>query len=140
MDRSTVQDWLDRYVAAWKSYDAEEIAALFADDATYRYHPYDEGESVVRGRAAIVKDWIEPDGNASSRDDEGTYDAQYEPFAVEADRAVAVGTSSYYTDASKSTLERVFHNAYLLRFDGDGRCTEFTEFFMQAPAPNERGG
>jgi ketosteroid isomerase-like protein len=133
MDRSAVQDWLDRYVAAWKSYDTDEIAALFAEDATYRYHPYDDGRSVVHGRDAIVRDWLAPDGNASSRDEPGTYDARYVAYAVEGDRAVAVGTSRYYTDASRSTLERVFHNAYLLRFDDEGRCIEFTEFFMQEP-------
>jgi len=127
MDRSAVQAWLDRYVAAWESYDAAEIGSLFAEDATYTYHPYDAGDDVVRGRDAIVQNWID------SRDDSGNYDGRYEPFAVDADRAVAVGTSSYYTDASKSTLDRVYHNAYLLEFDGDGRCTAFTEFFMKAP-------
>jgi len=135
MDRSTVQAWLDRYVAAWKSYDANEIAALFAEDATYRYHPYDSGDDVVRGRDAIVRDWTEPEGNASSRDAAGTYDAQYEPFAVDGDRAVAVGTSRYYTDTSQSTVERVYDNVYLLRFDDDGQCVEFTEFFMKEPEP-----
>ena len=99
MDRSTLQAWLDRYVAAWKSYDADEIAALFADD-----------DEVLRGRDAIVKDWIEPDGNASGRDAPGTYDAHYEPYAVEGDRAVAVGRSLYYSDASQATETAVFHN------------------------------
>ena len=130
MDRSAVQAWLDRYVAAWKSYDEAEIEGLFAPDASYRYHPYDDA---LEGRGAIVRDWIEPQGDASSRDAAGTYDAHYEPYAVEGDRAVAVGTSTYYTDASKSTLERVYHNAYLLEFDDEGRCTAFTEFFMKVP-------
>ncbi|HEV8544670.1 MAG TPA: nuclear transport factor 2 family protein, partial [Candidatus Limnocylindrales bacterium] len=62
MDHATLQDWLDRYVEAWKSYDPDQVAALFAADATYRYHPYDEGEDVLNGRAAIVADWIEPEG------------------------------------------------------------------------------
>ena len=127
MDRSTLQAWLDRYVAAWKSYDQTEIEALFAPDATYRYHPYDSGDNVLEGRETIVRNWLD------DRDEAGTYDAHYEPYAIEGDRAVAVGTSRYYTDASKSRLERVYHNVYLLEFDGDGRCTSFTEFFMKAP-------
>ena len=57
----------------------------------------------------------------------------YEPYAVEGDRAVATGTSSYWTDASKSTLDRVYDNVFLLVFDGDGRCTSFTEYFMTEP-------
>ena len=58
----------------------------------------------------------------------------YEPYAVEGDRAVAVGWSRYYTDASKAKLEREYRNAYLLAFDAEGRCTLFTEFFMETPA------
>ena len=136
MDRSSVQAWLDRYVAAWKSYDENEIAALFAEDATYRYHPWDEGDDVVRGRADIVEAWLTPDGSASERDEPGTYDGKYEAWAVDGDRAVAVGWSKYWADASRSTLERTYDNAYLLRFDADGRCVEFTEFFMERKKPS----
>jgi hypothetical protein len=135
MTRAEVQRWLDRYIEAWKTYDRATIAELFGTDATYRYHPYDEGESVVHGRDAIVRDWIEPEGDSSSRDEPGTYDAHYEPYAIDGDRAVAVGRSNYWNDESHSTLERVYDNVFLLRFDGDGRCTEFTELFMKRPDP-----
>jgi uncharacterized protein (TIGR02246 family) len=133
MDHAAVQEWLDRYVDAWKGYDPEAIASLFAEDATYRYHPYDEGGDVLEGRASIVADWTEPEGNASGRDEAGTFDAHYEPFAVDADRAVAVGWSRYWTDATRATLDRIYHNVFLMRFDEDGRCSDFTEFFMKGP-------
>jgi ketosteroid isomerase-like protein len=133
MDRSSVQGWLDRYVAAWKSYDRAEIESLFASEATYRYHPYDVEDEIVRGRDAIVSDWVEPDGAASTRDAAGTYDARYEPYAVDGDRAVAIGWSKYWTDESRSTLEKTYDNVFLLRFDHDGRCLEFTEYFMKRP-------
>jgi ketosteroid isomerase-like protein len=128
MNRSSVQEWLERYSAAWESYDADAIRSLFAPDADYRYHPYDPDAEAVRGADAIARNWVE------NRDDAGTYDSHYEPYAVEGDRAVAVGWSRYYTDASKATLEREFRNAYLLAFDPAGRCTLFTEFFMETPA------
>ena len=131
MDRSGVQAWLDRYVEAWKSYDPEQIGELFGADATYRYHPYDPDDEVTRGREAIVRDWVEPDGNASTRDAPGTYDAHYEPFVLDGDRAVAIGTSSYWTDTTRSTLDRIYYNVFLVRFDDDGRCVEFTEYFMK---------
>jgi len=127
MTRADLQRWLDRYVAAWKSYDEAEIADLFSAEAEYRYHPWDEP---VRGREAIVADWIAPNGNASSKDAEGTYDAVYEAWAVDGDRAVAVGTSDYFTDASRTTRDRRFHNFYLLEFDADGRCRSFTENYQ----------
>jgi ketosteroid isomerase-like protein len=128
MDRSGVQDWLDRYSAAWLSYDEDDIRALFAPDARYRYHPYDPEAETVVGAEGIVKDWVD------NRDEAGTYDSHYEPYAVDGDRAVAIGWSRYYEDAAKSKLSREFRNAYLLEFDAEGRCTDFTEFFMETPA------
>jgi hypothetical protein len=133
MDRTTVQAWLDRYVEAWLTYDPATIGDLFSEDATYRYHPYDEGDDVVRGRDAIVAAWTEPEGSASSRDAPGTYEARYEPFAVDGDRAVAVGWSRYWTDASRAEERTVYDNVYLLEFDADGRCKSFTEVFIERP-------
>jgi ketosteroid isomerase-like protein len=127
MDRSSVQDWLDRYSAAWLSYDEAAIRSLFAPEARYRYHPYDPDADTVVGVDAIAKNWLD------NRDTAGTYDSHYEAFAADGDRAVATGWSRYYEDATKAKLIREYHNAYLLRFDADGRCTEFTEFFMETP-------
>ncbi len=133
MDRAAVQSWLDRYTDAWKSYEPEAIGSLFSEDATYRYHPHDGDDEIVHGRDAIVRDWTEPDGNASTRDAPGTYDARYEPYAIDGDRAVAVGWSAYYADATQARVERTYDNVFLLRFDADGRCSEFTELFMKRP-------
>ncbi len=132
MTREDVQAWLDAYVAAWKSYDADAIGALFAEDAEYRYHPADEP---IRGRAAIVSSWVEPNGDASGRDATGTYDATYRPWAIDGRRAVATGSSSYYSDSSQSKLERIYDNCYLLEFDDAGACRSFTEFFRLRPDP-----
>src|SRR5258705_280820 len=133
MTRDDVQRWLDRYVEAWKTYDRTTIADLFGPDATYRYHPYDEGDSVVHGREAIVRDRIEPEGDSSSRDEPGTYDAHYEPYAVDGDRAVAVGWSNYWSDETRAPLERIHDNGLLLRLHADGRRPEFTELVTQPP-------
>lgn len=126
-DRAHVDKWLDDYVDAWKSYDREQIAALFSDDVVYRYHPYDEP---IRGREAVVESWRgEGDHEAaSSRDMEGTYDATYRAVAVDGDVAVATGASTY-TDP-----EAVYDNCFVLRFDAEGRCREFTEWFVERPA------
>ena len=55
MDRQSAQDWLDRYVAAWRSYEREDVSGLFSADVEYRYHPYDEP---VVGRDAVVASWL----------------------------------------------------------------------------------
>jgi ketosteroid isomerase-like protein len=126
MDKAQVDRWLDAYVSAWKSYDPEEIAALFTEDVVYRYHPYDPP---VEGRDAVVESWLgEGDHEgASARDKPDTYDATYRTVAVDGDVAVATGTSTY-TDPA-----RVFHNCMVMRFDADGRCRDYVEWYMQRP-------
>jgi len=125
MERNAVQEWLDRYVDAWRANEPEPIAALFTEDAVYRYRPYADEEQTISGREAIVAAWLEepdaPDG----------WEASYEPYAVDGDRAVATGWSRYLATADEP--ERVYYNCYLLRFAPDGRCAEFTEYYMQVP-------
>ena len=127
ISHATVQAWLDAYMHAWETYDANEVGALFSEHAEYRWHPADEPEV---GRDAIVHAWLNPGGNASDRDAPGTYDGEYRPYAVEGNKAVAVGISTYWTDASRSTVARIYYNNWLLEFDDEGRCTVFTEYWM----------
>jgi hypothetical protein len=131
MDHAAAQDWLDRYVSAWLTYDPDQTAALFSEDVTYRYHPYDEP---VTGREAVVSSWLgdSSDPTASSRDPKGTFDARYAPVAVDGDVVVATGTSSY-RDEPGGPVVKVFHNCFVMRFDEAGRCREFTEFYMLRP-------
>ena len=123
MNRRDVQAWLDRYVAAWRANEPDPIRDLFTEDAIYSYRPWDSDEQTVRGRDAIVASWLE------EPDDPGSWEARYEPYAIEDDRAVAVGWSRYA--AAGDEPERTYHNAYLLRFAPDGRCAEFHEFYMK---------
>lgn len=122
MTHDDVQVWLDHYVEAWRTYDPALIADLFGEGATYAYHPYD---APVVGRDAIVADWLE------HPDDPKSWKAQYEPYVVEGDRAVAVGESTYFlADGSRRT---VYYNLWTLRFDDEGRCIDFVEYFMELP-------
>ena len=131
IDRAGVDRWLDDYVAAWKSYDRDAIGALFADDVEYRYHPYDEP---VRGRDSVVAAWREEAEfpGASGRDEPGIYDGSYRAVAIDGDVAVAVGRSTY-TDGPDGPVAEVYDNCFLLRFDDEGRCREFTEWFVKRP-------
>jgi hypothetical protein len=70
----------------------------------------------------------------SSRDEEGIYDGSYRAVAVDGDLAVAVGTSTY-TDGPGGSVAEVYDNCFLIRFAADGRCREFTEWFMKRPTP-----
>jgi hypothetical protein len=122
MDREGVAQWLVRYVEAWKSNDPAVIEKLFAPEVTYRYEPYQEPD---RGRDAVVKSWLkEPDRP-------GSWEASYEPVAVEGRVAVAKGFSRYL--ASNGNPERIYHNVFLISFDDDGRCIDFVEYYMHEP-------
>ena len=121
MERADVARWLGDYVEAWKSYEREAIEALFTEDAVYRYRP---GGEEIRGRDAIVSAWLEDEA-----EEQGAYEAAYEPYAVEDERAVALGSSTYMQ--ADGSIRQIFDNCFLLRFAPDGRCAEFTEFFME---------
>jgi hypothetical protein len=82
-------------------------------------HPYDA--EPVRGRAAIVEDW------RGDRDEPGSWDAAYEVALIEGDRAIAKGETVY----SNGTR---FSNLWELRFDADGRCVDYVEWYMEHPA------
>jgi ketosteroid isomerase-like protein len=131
MDHQIAQQWLDRYLAAWLSYDREAIGSLFSDDVSYRYHPWDEP---VVGRDEVVASWLgeRGDDGASTRDATGTYDAAYAPVAVDGDVVVATGTSSYRDEPGGQVTE-TFANCFVMRFDGEGRCREFTEYYAKHP-------
>jgi hypothetical protein len=131
VDRRSAQEWLDRYVAAWKSYDEGDIAALFSDDVRYRYYPYAEW---VVGRDALVASWLgdSTGDDASIRDEPGTYDATYDAVAVDGEVVVATGTTTY-TDGPGGPVRQIFDNCFVILFDDAGRCREFTEYYTKRP-------
>lgn len=119
MDREQVTGWLDGYIAAWRSNDRAQIEALFTPDATYRYRPHDDP---LIGAEAIATDWLE------NPDDPAVWQAEYAPFAIDGDAVVALGVSRYRATADRP--ERTYHNCFVMRFAEDGRCRDFTEWFM----------
>jgi ketosteroid isomerase-like protein len=121
MTRDDVQRWLDAYLDAWRTYDPVAIGELFAADATYAFQPY---RDPLRGREAIVENWLE------SPDAPGSWTASFEPHAVEDERAAAVGTVRYLEADRQRTI---YFNVWLLRFDADGRCADFVEYWREPP-------
>jgi SnoaL-like protein len=119
MTREQVKAWLDAYVEAWRTYDEDAIRALFASDATYAYHAYDEPE---RGHEAIVAAWLH------ERDDPDSWEAAYAPSLIDGDRAIATGETRYLDKGI------VYSNLFELDFGGDGRCTRFVEWFAEHPS------
>jgi hypothetical protein len=79
----------------------------------------------LNGRDAIVASWL------SEQDEPGSWEAHYDVWTLDGDRASAIGESRYTNpDGSFRTL---YYNNWTLRFDGHGRCVEFVEYFMELP-------
>lgn len=65
-------------------------------------------------------------------DPPGTYEAHYSPVAVDGDAVVATGTSEY-RDEPGGPVVRSYANCFVMRFDHEGRCRDFTEYYSRCP-------
>ena len=81
-------------------------------------------DEAVAGRPAVVAAWLD------DPDEPGSWQAEYEPLAVDGDVFIAHGRSRYLTD-DRRDVHREFANVFVCRFDEDGRRREFTEYYMR---------
>ena len=127
MDEAGVARWLTDYVEAWKLLDPAAIGGPLQRGRAVPVPPVGRaGAESVRGRDAIVASWLE------HQDAPGSWTADYSPWLVHDDRAVAVGVSRYLA-ADGSTVEQEFQNVFLLVFDDECRVA-FGERHMKRPA------
>ena len=82
----------------------------------------------------MVRSWLGEAAyaGASARDENGTYDAMYRAVAVDGDVAVATGSSTYLSGPG-GPVEKVYDNCFVMKFDAEGRCREFTEWYVERP-------
>jgi uncharacterized protein (TIGR02246 family) len=113
-----LQAWVEAYVAAWNCNDPAAIGALFTEDAAYHTEPYGPP---WRGRDEIVRRWLD------RKDEPGQTDFRWQPVAVTPDVAVVQGETVYRSPP------HTYSNLWVIRLDADGRCAEFTEWWMQHP-------
>jgi len=107
--------WMDAYRRAWESNDPEEISGLFADDALYYTAPSAEP---WRGRDEIVAHWL------ADRDEPGDTTFQWSTLVDTPELGVITARTVYRTGDD-------YDNLWVIRFDGAGTCSEFTEWFMR---------
>jgi hypothetical protein len=113
-----LEEWVEGYQRAWNSNDPEQIGALFTDDARYYTEPF---ATPWRGRPAIVDAWLD------RKDEPGQASFDWQPLVITPDVSVVVGTTTY-RDPPK-----VYSNLWVIRLDPEGRCREFTEWWMLHP-------
>lgn len=126
LTRDAFASWLERYIEAWRSNDAEAIGDLFSADCSYSF---DGGHTHTVGREAIVEAWL-------GEEERGSWEAAYEPLAVEGEVHVGLGSTRYFDEGGLVRDE--YSNIFVCRFDDDGRCSDFAEWYLRAPGPVSR--
>ena len=114
-----LDDWIAGYERAWSSNDPDEIGALFTDDALYYTTPF---RVPWRGRAEIVAGWLD------RKDEQGKWSFTWQPLVDAGELSIITGITTY------ADPPQVYSNLWEIRFGSDGRCTEFTEWWMEHPA------
>lgn len=126
LTRDEFAAWLGRYIEAWRSRDPEQIGDLFSEDCSYSFQG---GHTAVSGREAIVEAWL-------GEEETGSWEAHYEPLAVEDEVHVSIGWTRYFDEGGTPRDE--YSNIFVCRFDEDGRCRSYSEWWMRAPSPVAR--
>lgn len=108
--------WMEGYIEAWTSNDPYDIAALFTPDAVYDPQTAD-GEQ--HGHEEIIAWW------QRIGDDSENWDFAWQPL-VETDELAVVAGATRYIDPPAS-----FRNLFVIRFDAEGLCTDFTEWYIE---------
>jgi ketosteroid isomerase-like protein len=119
MTNEAVEAWVRGYVHAWETNDPAAIGALFTEDAAYYTAPYAEPWC---GREAIVAEWL------GRKDEPGDHEFRFEVLAVADGLGFVRGWTRYLSPPQE------YANLWVIRLDSDGRCAEFTEWWMQCPA------
>ena len=119
MNEHDVLRWVDAYEVAWASNEPEQIQALFTEDATYYPAPFSKPWI---GRDQIVTEWL------NHKDEPGTWDFDEKVIGISDDVAFVQGETVYLEPDSHT-----YYNLWVIKLDGDGRCREFTEWFMAVP-------
>jgi hypothetical protein len=116
---TVLAEWMARYERAWASNDPDEIGSLFTNAALYFTTPFREP---WRGRQEIVDGWLD------RKDQPGDWTFEWRPLVETSELAIITGTTTYREPAL------AYSNLWVLRLGEDGRCREFTEWWMDHAA------
>ena len=114
-DRAMVNRWLAAYEAAWRAPDTQGLAALFAEDASYRQSPYQEP---VVGLGVIRRMWDEE------------RDGPDEVFPLAADILAVDGPTAVVRAGVRygDPLRQEYLDLWIMHLGDDGRCSSFEEW------------
>jgi hypothetical protein len=116
IEKSTIENWIEKYLTACNSNDPQDIGQMFADDAAYYTGPFDEPWN---GQEGIIQGWLE------RKDEPGSFHFRYQILATSEDTAVVRGWTEYFEP------DREYSNIWVIKLNDRRQCTEFTEWWMQ---------
>ena len=126
MDRAGVEGWVEAYRTAWHSDAADDIAALFTEDATYKPYPWRREATGWQGRDEIVRKWVE------RGDSKVGWRFEHQVVAVDGDTAVVEGWT-YYDRGELAPWDEAYANIWIIDFADDGRARRFREWWVEKP-------
>jgi hypothetical protein len=114
--------WADTWERSWPTKDAEAIASLYANDATYRSHPLRNPEP--GGALGYTRRQFALEEQISCR---------FATPLVADDRAAVEWWASWVEGGNDVTVVGVT----VLRFDGEGRVVEHVDYWVQGDGRQE---
>jgi SnoaL-like domain len=124
MERVDVEQWVAAYERLWRTPGTELLSELFTPDASYLVSPW---APPVEGLDAIAQLW------------ESRRDGPDEEFAMSSSLVAVDGATAVvrvFVDYP-APAGRPWRDLWVLRFNGDGRCSWFEEWPF---APDEPEG
>jgi len=112
-----VTTWVDAYKRAWISNDADDIGALFTENALYEFRPNDPDP--WRGREAIVAGWID------DQDSPETWTLETTILGVLPDDTAIVKAVVEYLDDRPD-----YDDLWLIELE-NGKASRFTEWAVR---------
>jgi hypothetical protein len=117
--------WLDVYGRAWERLDVDAFVACFTEDALYQWGPWGEP---LRGHDEIRAQ------TATAMSQQQSVRFGHEPLAVTPDgRGIARWWASMDVPADGTVAE--LEGIFLVTLAGDGRCSDFREWFNSRTRP-----
>jgi hypothetical protein len=111
--------WAETWDRGWRDHDAEAIAALYADDAAYRSHPF--REPVPGGALAYAQRVFAEDGPIEL--------LRFGKPIVSGDRAAVEWWATFEEEGKLVTLA----GTTVLRFRPDGLVADHVDYWLMEP-------
>lgn len=124
MERAALESWIERYERLWRTEGTDGLSDLFTHDATYLPSPWAQP---VRGRDALAEFW------------EDERDGPDEGFALTSQVVALDGEVGVVRVEVTYETGEAWRDLWVIRLDGDGRCTAFEEWPFAPSQPAGHG-